>query len=79
MILGLGGVSIATVIDLEVYAICPPLLRQPRRTSSFSGTSRFRKGHATGTSFNRFRRSEPARRGERSRGRRPWRPPLRSF
>jgi hypothetical protein len=61
VILGLGGVSIATVIDLEVYAICPPLLRQPRRTSSFSGTSRFRKGHATGTSFNRFRRSEARR------------------
>jgi hypothetical protein len=58
VILGLGGVSIAMVIDLVVYVICPPLLRQPRRTSSLSGTSRFRKGHVMGTSFSRFRRSE---------------------
>jgi hypothetical protein len=59
VILGPGGVSIAMVIDLVVYVICPPLLRQPRRTSSLSGTSRFRKGHVTGASFSRFGRSEP--------------------
>ena len=67
--------SITTLIDPVVYVICAPLRRQPLRTSSLSGTSRFRKCHVTGMSLSRFRRSGSV--STRSRRSKPWTGPRR--